>query len=91
MVADATLKPAEENRTMNEKSSISSKRERLAAVPAHLAEAIRDAIADEDIDGLYELVNGVAEHDAEVAEFFRGLIEEYAYDTLKDLFDVRGR
>ena len=77
---------------MNENPSISSHREKLAALlPARMAEAIRDAIADEDIDGLYELVDGVAEHDAEVAEFVRGLLEEYAYDALKDLFDVRGR
>jgi len=76
---------------MNAKPSISSDRDRLALVPAQLAEAIRDAIANEDIDELYELVDGVAEHDAEVAKYVRGLLEDYAYDALKDLFDVRGR
>ena len=76
---------------MNENPGVESHRERVALVPAQLAEAIRDAIANEDVDGLYELVDGVAEHDVEVADYIRSLIEAYAYDALKDLFDVRGR
>lgn len=76
---------------MTEQAVLSLHRERLAGVPSQLAEAIRAAIEDQDADELYALVGGVAEHDAEVAEFVRALIEEYAYDSLKDLFDVRGR
>ncbi len=76
---------------MNEQPTVAPSRERLRGVPTHLAEAIREAVVSEDIDELYELVNGVAEHDAEVAAFFRALLEDYAYETLRDLFDVRGR
>ena len=66
-------------------------REALSVVPLELAEAIRAACLDEDADALYELVDGVAEHDAEVANYVRGLIDDIAYGVLKDLFDVRGR
>lgn len=76
---------------MSEQPTIAPSREQLRGVPPQLAEAIREAVVTEDIDQLYELVNGVAEHDAEVAAFFRKLLEDYAYETLLDLFDVRGR
>ena len=76
---------------MTDLTVTAQKRPRLAGVPAVLAEAIREAIVAEDIDDLYELADGVAEHDAEVAAFVRRLIEDYAYDALGDLFDVRGR
>ena len=64
---------------------------RLDVVPTHLVEAIREAIASEDEDVLQELVDGVAEHDADVAAYLDELLEALAYDTLEDLFDVRGR
>ncbi len=68
-----------------------SRRERLATLPPLLPAAIREAIASEDTDQLHELVDGVAEHDAEAAEYLRDLVEEFAYDSLADLFAVRGR
>jgi hypothetical protein len=74
----------------DQKGSIPS-RGRLELVPVELAEAIRAAALDEDADRLYELVDGVAEHDAEVAEYVRGLISDIAYEVLEDLFDTRGR
>ena len=66
-------------------------REALSLVPLELAEAIRAACLDEDADRLHELVDGVAEHDAEVAAYVRGLIDDIAYGVLEDLFDARGR
>jgi len=66
-------------------------RAKLELVPVELAEAIRAAALDEDADRLFELVDGVAEHDAEVAEYLQRLISDIAYGTLEDLFDVRGR
>lgn len=60
--------------------------ERLSVMPAELASAIRAATVDEDADRLFELIDGVAEHDAEVAEYLRGLAEDVAYDTLEGLF-----
>ncbi|MDH5759169.1 MAG: hypothetical protein OEZ65_06240 [Gemmatimonadota bacterium] len=65
--------------------------QRMAVVPPELMEAMREAVLDEDFDGLYELIDGVGEHDAEVAEYLRGLVEEYDKDALHDVFDVRGR
>ena len=76
---------------MKEKARQPPSREALAVVPLELAAAIRAACLDEDADRLYELVDGVAVHDAEVADYVRGLIEDIAYDVLEDLFDVRGR
>ena len=64
---------------------------KLALVPRELAEAIREATIDEDPDRLYELIDGVTEHDVEVADYLRSLVEDVAYDALEDLFDVRGR
>lgn len=66
-------------------------REALSVVPLELAEAIRAACLDKDADRLYELVDGVAEHDADVADYVRRLIQDVAYGVLEDLFDVRGR
>jgi len=66
-------------------------REALSVVPPELAEAIRAACLDEDSERLYELVDGVAEHDAEVADYVRGFIDDMTYALLEDLFDVRGR
>lgn len=66
-------------------------REKLAVVSAEMAEAIREAIIDEDLEGLYELIDGVGLRDAEVAEYLRAFVEESAYEALEDLFDVRGR
>ena len=76
---------------MKGKANRPPSREKLLVVPPELAEAIRAASVDEDADGLSALVDGVAEHDADVAEYVRGLIEDVAYDVLGDLFDVRGR
>jgi len=76
---------------MKDKVNTPPSREKLLAVPPELAEAIRAASVDEDAEGLSDLVNGVAEHDADVAEYARGLIEAVAFDLLEDLFDVRGR
>ena len=44
-------------------------------VPAGLAEAIREAAVDEDADRLYELCDGVAELDGDVAEYLRSLLD----------------
>jgi hypothetical protein len=61
-------------------------RERLSVVPTEVASAIRSATVDQDVDRLFALVDGVADHDAEVAAYLRGLVEDVAYDTLEDLF-----
>jgi hypothetical protein len=66
-------------------------RETLAVVPLELAEAIRAACLDKDAERLYDLVDGVAEHDADVAAYVRGLIDDIAYEVLADVFDARGR
>ncbi len=66
-------------------------RERLEIVPLHLLEALKEAASNEDPEELMDLADGVAEHDAEVAGYLQNLIETFAYDTLSDLFDVRGR
>lgn len=58
----------------------------LSVVPTELASAIRAATVDKDVDRLFELIDGVADHDAEVAEYLRGLVEDVAYDTLEELF-----
>jgi hypothetical protein len=58
----------------------------MAVVPKDLASAIRAATIDEDVDRLFELVDGVAEYDAEVAAYLRGLVEDVAYDRLEELF-----
>ncbi len=71
---------------MRKGSSALMPRERLSVVPRELASAIRAATLDEDVDRLFELVDGVAEHDAEVAEYLRGLVEDVAYDRLEELF-----
>jgi hypothetical protein len=76
---------------MKGRASDRPSRDKLALVPPELAEAIRAATLDEDIDRLSELIDGVAPHDAEVAEYLRLLLEDVAYDTLADLFDARGR
>ena len=76
---------------MTGQGSTTQWRGRLELVPLELAEAIRAAALDEDADRLYELVDGVAEHDAEVAEYLRRLVSDIAYETLEDLFDARGR
>jgi hypothetical protein len=60
--------------------------ERLSVVPFELASAIRAATVDKDVDRLFDLIDGVADHDAEVAEYLRGLVEDVAYDTLEELF-----
>ena len=53
----------------------------------------RPGVADSPgkMNRLAALVDGVAEHDADVAQYVRGLIEDVAYDVLEDLFDARGR
>ena len=76
---------------MSENPILPLDRERLDILPGHLAEAIRDAVAGEEEEELLALVDGVAEHDSEVAMYLRELIEALAFETLKDLFDVRGR
>jgi hypothetical protein len=68
-----------------------SLRQRLRVVPPELVEAIRAATIDQDPDRLYDLIDGVAEHDSEVATYLRGLLEDVAYDSLEDFFDIRGR
>lgn len=60
--------------------------DRMSVVPNDMASAIRAATIDEDVDRLHELVDGVAEHDAEVAAYLRGLVEDVAYDRLEELF-----
>lgn len=62
-------------------------RERFAVVPRELASAIRAATLDQDVDRLFELVDGVGEHDAEVAAYLRGLIDAVAYEALEELFE----
>lgn len=71
---------------MGQASSERIPHEKLAVVPPELASAIRAATVDQDVDRLFDLIDGVAEHDAEVAEYLRGLAEDVAYDTLEDLF-----
>jgi len=68
-----------------------SLKRRLEVVPPELVEAIREATIDQDADTLYELIDGVAEHDSEVADYLRGLLEDVAYDSLEDFFDARSR
>ena len=75
---------------MTSKAGDASLKPRLKVLPAELVEAIRAATLDQDPDRLYELIDGVAERDREVAEYLRGLLEDIAYDSLEDFFDVRG-
>lgn len=67
-------------------SSARGPRYKLSVVPEAMASAIRAATLDEDADRLFELVDGVAEYDAEVAEYLRGLVQDIAYDRLAELF-----
>lgn len=60
--------------------------EKLKLVPSDMASAIRAATLDEDLDRLFDLVDGVAQHDAEVGAYLRGLVEDVAYDRLEELF-----
>lgn len=76
---------------MSEPAHIPFDRQRLEFVPQQLLEALREAASNEDLEELMDLADGVAEHDAEAAQYLRDLIETFAYDTLSDLFDVRGR
>lgn len=76
---------------MTTSSSDPSLRRKLEVVPTSLVEAFRAATIDQDVERLHELVDGVAEHDRDVAEYLRGLIEDIAYEALADFFDVRGR
>jgi len=64
--------------------------ERVSNLPPPLANALRRAVSEEDTSELIELVDGVAEHDADVATYLRDLIERYAFDALADLFEVPG-
>jgi len=64
---------------------------RLKVVPSELVEAIREATIDQSPERLYELIDGMAEYDREVADYLRGLLQDVAYDSLADFFDVRGR
>ena len=72
---------------MNKAAGGRMDRQRFRVVPVELASAIRAATLDEDADRLFELVDGVGEHDAEVAEYLRGLVEAVAYETLAELFE----
>ena len=63
-------------------------RGRMVVVPRDLASAIRAATIDQDVDRLFDLVDGVAEHDAHVAAYLRGLVEDVAYHKLEGLFGV---
>lgn len=76
---------------MSEAAHTPFDRERLEIVPLHLLEALKEAASNEDPEELMDLADGVAEHDAEAAQYLRDLVETFAYDTLSDLFDVRGR
>jgi len=76
---------------MTRKTGDRSLKPRLKVLPADLVEAIRAATLDQNPDRLYQLIDGVAEHDSEVAGYLRGLLEDIAYDSLEDFFDVRGR
>ncbi|NIP81380.1 MAG: hypothetical protein GWM90_20060 [Gemmatimonadetes bacterium] len=60
-------------------------------MPRGLAEALREATEDQDLDRLHDLIDGVAEHDAEVAEYLRRLVSDVAFDALEEFFDVHGR
>ena len=68
-----------------------SLKKRLELVPTEILESLREATIDQDPERMYELIDGVAEHDSEVAEYLRSLLEDVAYDSLEDFFDVRGR
>lgn len=67
------------------------KRKKISALPPHLAEALREAVANNDTESLYQLIDGIAEHDVEVAAYVRDLVERYDFEALRDVFDVRGR
>ena len=67
-----------------------SLRKRLQLVPTEIVEALREATIDQDPERVYQLIDGVAEHDSEVAGYLRSLLEDVAYDSLADFFDVRG-
>lgn len=66
-------------------------KQRLAGVPPQMVEALREATLDQDPDRLYDLIDGVADHDREVAAYLTALLDVVAYDSLRDFFDVRGR
>ena len=66
-------------------------KQRLAGVPPHMVEALREATLDQDPDRLYDLIDGVADHDREVAAYLTALLDVVAYESLRDFFDVRGR
>lgn len=65
--------------------------ERISDLPPPLANALREAIRGEDAQELSELVDGVAEHDSDVAAYLRDLIERYAFDVMADLFEASPR
>jgi hypothetical protein len=73
---------------MNAPSSRRISQEALSVVPPDLASAIRAASIDEDVDRLFDLIDGVADHDADVAAYLRGLVEDVAYDALEELFKI---
>ena len=66
-------------------------KQRLKVVPPELVEALRAATMDEDADRLHELIDGMADRDSDVADYLRGLLQDVAYESLLDFFDVRGR
>ena len=66
-------------------------KQRLEVVPPELVEALRAATIDEDTDRLHELIDGMADRDSDVADYLRGLLQDVAYESLQDFFDVRGR
>jgi hypothetical protein len=76
---------------MTTSGSDPSLKHRLEAVPPELVEAIRAATLDQDAERLYTLIDGVAEHDSDVADYLTGLLQDIAYDSLEDFFDIRGR
>lgn len=62
--------------------------ERVSDLPPPLANALREAVRGEDAGELAELVDGVAEHDADVAAYLRDLLERYAFDVIAELFEA---
>ena len=66
-------------------------KQKLQGVPTEIVEAMREATLDQDPERLFELIDGVADHDRDVAGYLRELLEAVAYDSLADFFDVRGR
>ena len=60
--------------------------EAFAGIPEETAAEMRQATINLDLERLQELINEVAEYNAETAQALRGLASRYAYDELSAFF-----